>query len=575
MLEYDVKDLQNVSLNSLNLQYDVAPEITAERLLEKLQKGIDAVSENKKEDFVKLLYNRVKNVDSDSINVAKLIMEKNEAGLGWRIDASKDVGEWDAVTDGKYDNSVNISKIMGFWNKFNTSINKYNPNSIKIGELTNWNYTKQSEFLTNSKFDETSDYETFYSFLPQLYGQDESGAHEDSLYWNFASKLENKFNKNNNCYFESGNLQNINYSHRFVSNHDKPRILHQLAVNLSAFNKDKAGEVRNVLAKGLWDSSTFNSLSDDRKNVLMSALDNLKKGIYYIDGEKKQFDAEKFGVRPFDFNIDAIFKEAAEENRSFKIYLDTVDGMNTVKKIKSETLQNILQPAMKKYRAIWFAMNALPGAPTKYAGDELGMTGFETPCKNEHQENRNALHWDWLKDNNYKFIQNYKSNIDAISKIRTKNGASALNNGSTVLLNKQELIGGGEAVALFRYNDETDAVCVLHNKGYGAEPWKAGQDASMKYIDLGGLWHGLPVGTIYVDALNPNDKYKVTSSHKIEKVNNANTDKVEGNINLGDAGIILLRDRDYGNNVFSFKGRIEDSKVKLANTKYNFSYMTK
>lgn len=571
MLDYDVKELIKTDLNSLNLQYEVSPEDVAKRLISKIKDGVKTLPENKKNDFVNLLYKRIKNIDSNAVNVAKLIVEKTESGLDWRIDAAKDVGDWDAVDVEAYDWQTNIDSILGFWNKFNKSVRTNNPHSFIIGELTNINNDSlhKSQFTLKTGFSTISDYESFYSSLPAFFGQNDEGKHFPNIAGDVKSKLED--------YFKLGFADDVNFAHRFVGNHDKPRILHLLAMDVAAFNdskgKGKASAMGDTLQRGFYGSEEFIKLDDSLKNSIRSAIAKLADGRYTYKGQEKTFDNENFGVRPFDYNIDSVFEQACAGDPAFEAFVSKPENQSTVKKIKANTLKAILEPAMEKYRAMMFLMTALPGSLTNYAGDEFGMTGWETAFKNEKQENRNAVRWDWLYDDDYKFIKDYKNRLGDIMKIRNKQGASALVNGALVSMADQNIKGGGTAGAFYRYNDKTDAIVVFHNKGYTAEQHSKGQDAFVTHIDLGGLPNGLPVGTIYVDALNPESKFKVTSAYSINKIDG--NGKNEGEINLGNSGLILLREKDFNGKLCSFKGLPQNPNIKLANTKYDFSYMAK
>ena len=70
-----------------------------------------------------------------------------------------------------------------------------------------------------------------------------------------------------------------------------------------------------------------------------------------------------------------------------------------------------------------------------------------------------------------------------------------------------------------------------------------------------------------------NVRFKVTNPYEIKRIDN--NGNIQENINLHDSGLILLREKDFTGKELSFKGHIENPNVKLANTKYNFSYMTK
>ena len=360
--------------------------------------------------------------------------------------------------------------------------------------------------------------------------------------------------------------------HRFSGNHDKPRILHLFSMDMPKFAQNKGQEMANVLNLGFSKSPEFLSLPQDFQNAIYNAIKTLQKGQKTVNGNHIEFDSENFGVRPFDINIDSVIEEAMAQNNDFAIFAADKNSFSKIDKIKSETLEAMLKDGMERYRALWFALNALPGTPTNYAGDELGMTGWETSSKNEKQENRNALRHDRLENNNYKFIKDYKEKIDKITNIRKKDGASALANGALIPITSPN----PNAAAFYRYNDKTDAICIIHNTNFDvSQEEKKFEEIHVNRIDLGGLPNGLKVGTIYVDAMEPGKKYKVTNPYEIKKVDDNDTNKILEDINLGNAGLILLRESSFDGKKFSFKGRIENPNVKLANTKYNFSYMNK
>lgn len=565
-LEYDPDELRKISQNSLNLQYEISPEELAAALTNKIKKGVNSISAEKQADFVNHLEKRLRSVNSDSINVARLIMEKTESGLSWRIDAAKDVAAPELVEDARFDDNANKQAVMKFWNKFNEGTFEYNPKRYSIGELTNWPSSIFSEFKQKTGFSTISDYEYFYSSILGAFGVNSEGAHIGSLNEVIQDKL---FGKSDYAGFlDSGNEESINYAHRFIGNHDKPRVLHLLALDMLLFLNNKNEAMSKALVEGFHNTERYQALDDNFKASIYEVITKvLEKGKYLKNGKEVIADSENFGVRPFDFNIDLVIEQTKEKNAGFKHYAQ--NNPAEIKKLKADVLQTILKPALEKYRAIWFTMNALPGAPTNYAGDEFGMTGWETACKNEKQENRNPIRWDRLDDNDYKFIKEYKSKIDDISKIRKKEAASALSNGSTIKLEDQPVQGERSAVALYRYNDKTDAVCVLHNAGFGGDRNLAGYDLHLNSIKLGGLPNGLIEGTIYRDALNPESKYKVTNPYEIKKIDD--NGNIQEDINLGNAGIILLREKDFKGKELSFKGRIENANVKLANTKFNIA----
>ena len=93
------------------------------------------LNENRQADFEKFLAKKLEKFDTETVNAARLVIEKAEAGLDWRIDAAKDVGDWDAVDAGKMSERECYDKTAGFWEKFNSAVRKFNPNTFTIGEL--------------------------------------------------------------------------------------------------------------------------------------------------------------------------------------------------------------------------------------------------------------------------------------------------------------------------------------------------------------------------------------------------------------------------------------------------------
>ena len=252
--------------------------------------------------------------------------------------------------------------------------------------------------------------------------------------------------------------------------------------------------------------------------------------------------------------------------------------------LKSRILKGMLFDPMRKAESMLFYQVGMPGNPTVYFGDEIGETGWETPCKNEYQNNRNRLHYERLQDEKYDFVQEYYKNLKNIMNIRNQKAATPLVNGASIPLKGVNLIEGGKAAVVYRYNNESDAICVFHNRGYGMQPGERGLDSSVKEIPLEqdgafGLPNALADGTIYYDALCPANKYKVVVDKNVAKIVNT----LGSSIQLGNKGIILLREKGFnGEDYFeekqdgdkkvravSFHGRKTNPHVALANLKYN------
>ena len=581
---YDIKNLREISLESLNLQFEDSPKSTAEKLLQKLDEGLGNITEKKRSFLVEYLYKRLKNLDSDTINVAKLLMEKSESGLDWRIDAAKDVGDWDSVERNLMSSNEAMSKTTKFWQKFNDGVYMYNPKKYNIGELTrdiagDWNWMqKEVEFIGKGGFTTQSNYQHLHSSPFRAYSVISEAGGEFGQRTNNMDELVQKILYNNGEYamLYSGFLDNINFSHLFVGNHDKPRVLHMLALNALKFKDDKAEAMQEALLERghLQDCA---DLPNDCKAAIRDAVIRLASGVYTEkDGKLRTYDAENFGAAPFDINLDDVIEEAKNASPLFKDYISA--HPNEAKKIKVAAFKDIILPAMDVYKAMLFMFTVMPGVPTNYIGDEMGETGWETPSKNEKQQNRNRIHWEWLSDKDYEWLKNKRREIGDIFNIRNQPAASPLVNGSLVPLAPQThnaSSDGNVAAAFYRYNDKTDAVCVLHNSGYGEQTTATDKTRYIDCISLEqhgaapyGLPLGLPKGTEYYNALNPAERYVVSD-------NGREIVKKDGSkICIGSYGLVLLRVKDFnGNDLLkrdiSFKGRPQNPYVTLANLKFN------
>lgn len=609
--EYNPDDLQKISVESLNLQFALTPEKAAEGVLEILQNGINKIDASDREKFIEYLAKKSENLDADTINVAKLIVQKAEAGLDWRIDAAKDVGDWDSVEAGDFQENECYDRLSQFWTHFNKNVRKYNPKSYTIGEVVldmDSNFVTDSlkspfkqDFISRTNFTTTTDYDNMFSRPLEAYGTaTENSKHEGNIGYMTQNILSNSL--------FSGFLDDVNFAHTFSGNHDKPRILHTLALKMyndekgMGFLSDKSGAVRETMYYAFENSPLFQKYFGHFKTRIRQMIGDLSEGRYSYKNREKFFPAEDFGVRPFDQTIDDIFQQAILKSTELEKYISENPGL--YKKVKAEILENILSPALTKYTSALFFMTGMPGTPTIYSGDELGETGWESVAKNATQNNRNRIHFERLCDPDYGFIKKFNDDLKNILNIRNQKGASALVNGNAIPLASQKLNpveiveyekdeqnntiekrymkSLGEAGVVYRYNDKTDAVCVFHNGGYGAERFATGRDCSIPAIyldgsgDNAGLPNGLELETLYYDALNPNNKYKVVKDEGKYKIINTKG----GDIPLGNRGLILLREYSFtGNEHYlqdkggqfapSFRGRNTNPHVQLANLKYN------
>ena len=187
----------------------------------------------------------------------------------------------------------------------------------------------------------------------------------------------------------------------------------------------------------------------------------------------------------------------------------------------------------------------LPGSPTDFAGDRVGVSGYETKAKNYHQQNRNIIHWEWLNDssnNKYKYVKEFYDKVNEFANLRSQKQLSALNDGATVTLpvalsekqkdGKAEVKTSEKLQAMLRYNDKGSVVLTLHDLSGADTPLSQKMRRSETKTDITegsiynrivldaentnakqGLKHGLEVGTKF-----KNERSGDNSTYKIAKM---------------------------------------------------------
>lgn len=253
--------------------------------------------------------------------------------------------------------------------------------------------------------------------------------------------------------------------------------------------------------------------------ALAHAISDMANGNYL----GKAFEADAFGTRPFDITIETVMRQAKAKC-----------GLDIDKKLENDLKKTAfymcIDPAISKMLGIMKFLVALPGIPTMFAGDDIGSTGYEELTRNIYLQNRSVIHHEWLEDGpeGMDFLKTHKAEFDAIMSLRKRPELQALNDGAPVLLPLQggkfnkdgkeikiklpailrHSTDGRMTVSLFntmgvthdfdRYNDPSKySVCV------------GGINLDYDKSDKTGLKAGLPGGTEFVNANNPNERFIV------------------------------------------------------------------
>ena len=623
-VSYDYNKLkEETTLASMNILAD-SPEDEANLVIKRLKSGIKNISLKDKDAITSAITKRLEGLNENSFALAEMIVDRNNAGLDWRIDAAKDIADMDALRNGNANFKDEWSSVIDFWRNFSKGVIGENKNAYMVAEVTD-------EFALH---DNSGKFSTAKDAVMKLH--QEAGMTSIANYSYFFTDVANIFNKDittgvtldangrerkifdkmvgSDNYLNSAPLDSILYSYTFVGNHDKPRMLHCLSLDMELFHTNFADNYNHKkIATAILKDKMYNQVTDADINSIdfnkvsnkaIAMADAVKGGfgkalgqVFY--GQKKdeafsaisksiadlasgkymdkEFSADAFGTKPFDTTIKYVIKQAEAKH-----------GLNISKEEKSKlfnaTFETILKPSMTKFQAMMGFLVSLPGNPTMYAGDELGMTGYEEKAKNVYIQNRNAVRWDWLNDKNKQFVQDFYNKMNETMALRDRPELKALNDGAPFTLDLHKDVQTGKPVsAILRQSADGAMAVTLFNannvnldKEAEYHPTHVKLDSISLHTtnnDKVGLRGGLKAGTTFKNADNRDKSlYKVCEdkgNYFIKRFNNEedyryvmSTGKYrdDNRVDMYDSTLIL----------YSVPEKTEKTRV-MYNPQYNFA----
>lgn len=503
-LSYDYNKLkEDATLESMGILAD-SPKNEATELLSKLKSGVKHISNSDKDVLTNSILRRLEGKDENTFALSEMIVDRTNAGLDWRIDAAKDIADMDALRNGNSNFSESWSNVINFWHNFSKAVVEENKNAYMVAEVTDeyalhdnsgkYSSAKDAVMKLHQEAGMTSiaNYSYFFTDVANLFNKDiTTGVSIDQN--TRSRKIFDKMVGGDN-YLNSAPLDSILYSYTFVGNHDKPRMLHTLSLDMELFHTNFNNNYNHKkIATAILKDKMYNEVTDADVNSInfnhvnnkaIAMADALKGGFgkalgkvfqpsqrkdevfssisksiadlasgKYLD---KQFSADAFGTKPFDVAIKTVLKQATEKH-----------GLNLSKeekgKLYNATFETILKPGMSKFKAMMGFLVSLPGNPTMYAGDELGVTGYDEKAKNVYLNNRSFLHWEWLNDGNKKFIQDFYKDMNETMALREKPELRALNNGTPYTLDLHKSTTGANIPVIARQSADGAMAITLFN----------------------------------------------------------------------------------------------------------------
>ena len=492
-LTYNYKKLKNTSLLSMGIIAD-SPEDEAISLINKIRKGIRKISPSDKEKFASALLKSIKNTNLESFKLAEMIVERSQAGLDWRIDATKDIADMESLKDNKTDFEYTWTNVIDFWTKFVNGIKQSHPHAFITAEVTDLaeiydigNGCKSGsrfagkddsvrKLIDEAGFTSLANYDYFSSSITGLFGKlfaDENGVEKGVDDKKILELLDGE-----GRFLLSGPMESLIYTYTFAGNHDKCRALDGFAMDTDIVYTDltkpgnpyrerayrilngvKYGETPDANAVAGYDYNRVSNLaiakaeaisygmakakeeiglSNSRKDYvydkMIKALANIANGRF----KGKVFEAGGFGSRDYNIALDIVLDEMEYLEPDKSKCLNSQERDN----LKKKTLEKIIDPAMSRLLGQTKFLVALLGNPTLFAGDEYGSTGYETTTKNITLQNRNIIHEEWADspDNKVRmeFVKRFKDFINEEYGMRARKELEPLNTGAPYALKPQE-----------------------------------------------------------------------------------------------------------------------------------------
>jgi len=248
----EVTDLESLGINASN------PSEEALMLEKLISKGLNKLSNEDVSFVAKSISKKIDGTSLTSFRLAEAIVDKAGLGLAIRLDAAKDVMDMDAVRNGDMSFDDAWDQVIDFWSKVVEAVKKVNPNIYIVAEITD------VDFLIKDVLGEDVNaynpnnpelgfkYKNVQAALQAFYNK--TGITSEAGYsYTFTDML-----KTFSAEFEKGekldeSVRKSNFISRlhelmttrgvdfvrnlftFADNHDKPSVLHGMALDMGLF----------------------------------------------------------------------------------------------------------------------------------------------------------------------------------------------------------------------------------------------------------------------------------------------------------------------------------------------------
>lgn len=295
----------------------------ANQIVNKMHKGVKSLDWDDVEFVAKSIGKRFNNTNANSLKLAEVMIDRSGYGLDWRFDAAKDVSDIDSMENG--DQSVEAVKKdnVKFWGDMVKTITSENPNSYTVAEITDMKDGFVDAMINLAGITSEANYSYFFDGISQMFGYEYTDGSDKVGNDDFkrVEKLEKVLNG-----FSEKPIDYKRNSYTFATNHDKPRMIHCLSMDMSLFhsnlnNKDdkdhrkRAYMIMNSKEEGDLSGEDWNVINNDNdyfRNASSKAIangellrENIKKvnsDIHYSECEKIKNNGKSAKEKQSEYN---------------------------------------------------------------------------------------------------------------------------------------------------------------------------------------------------------------------------------------------------------------------------------
>lgn len=342
-IKYNYSAIRNMTtLEDLGIyESDMVSEAAA--LQNAIQKGMNTLDTRDVEFLANAYLKQLKGSTTLGFRISEAMYEKASLGMDWRIDALKDVKDIDAVKELSDTFDKFWDGVIDYYKNINTAIAEKNPGSKIIGEITdmdatirrpwgranvdNFNEMKNAgakypneslamrDFWIKSGTTTEANYSDFFTSLFRTYAQDyEDGVSGGSI-WNVIDNLQRMITRRGVDY-----MRNL---FTFDGNHDKPRVVHFAAMDMSLFHNDFSHKIK--VGNSIDENPENNRWAREKAMQILFSVDDISKLPLEI----------KLNINNLDY-FRTVSSQAIAMSNSLKVGIDEVSNINNKDIISDE-----------------------------------------------------------------------------------------------------------------------------------------------------------------------------------------------------------------------------------------------